>query len=56
MATVMIQCPKTGRAVSTEIETDLAQVISELTSKQAAVEASLRLIGQISQLTLLDFL
>jgi flagellar hook-associated protein 3 FlgL len=42
--------------LSKEIDTDLVQVISDLSSKQAAVEASLRLLGRTMQLTLLDFL
>lgn len=41
---------------STEIESDLARVISELSSRQAAMEASLRLMGTSSQLSLFDFL
>lgn len=42
--------------LSLEIEADLPTIISELTNKQTAVEASLRLIGKTSQLSLLDFL
>lgn len=42
--------------LSLEIEPDLATIISELANKQAAVEASLRLIGRTAQLSLLDFL
>lgn len=41
---------------STEIDADLATVISELTQRQTSIEASMRLIGQISQLTVLNFL
>ena len=44
------------QTLSEEIDADLAEVISELANKQAAVEASLRLIGQTAQLSLLDFL
>ena len=42
--------------LSTEIDTDFASVITELQQRQATVEASLRLIGQTAQLSLLDFL
>jgi flagellar hook-associated protein 3 FlgL len=41
---------------STEIEADLASVISELSGRQAAMEASLRLMGTSSQLSLFDFI
>ncbi len=44
------------RTLSTEIDADLVEAISELTSRQAAFEASLRLIGQTLQLNLLQFL
>ncbi|MGI8978888.1 MAG: hypothetical protein ACR2FY_06655 [Pirellulaceae bacterium] len=43
-------------ALSQEIDTDYASAISSLTSRQAALEASLRLSAQLSQLTLLNFL
>ena len=38
------------------IDADLATVISELTSRQASLEASLRFVGQTAQLTVLNFL
>ncbi|MCC6511755.1 MAG: hypothetical protein IT423_21825 [Pirellulaceae bacterium] len=41
---------------SNEIDTDLASVISELTSRQAALEASLQLMGSSSRLSLFDYL
>lgn len=41
---------------SLEIDADLASVISELSSRQAALEASLRLMGTSSQLSLFDFI
>ena len=43
-------------ALSVDIDTDFVQAISELTSRQAALEASLRLIGRTLRLTLLEFL
>ena len=43
-------------ALSEDIDVDLAQAISELTARQISLEASLRITGSISQLTLLDFL
>ncbi len=43
-------------SLSQEIDTDYASAISSLTSRQAALEASLRLSAQISQMTLLNFL
>lgn len=43
-------------ALSQEIDTDYASAISSLTSRQAALEATLRLSAQLSQLTLLNFL
>jgi flagellin-like hook-associated protein FlgL len=43
-------------ALSQDIDTDYAAAISELTARQAALEASLRLSAQVSQLTLLNFL
>ncbi len=42
--------------LSDEIEADLAKVISDLNQRQVSMEASLRVIGQTSQLTVLDFL
>ncbi|MEM1069113.1 MAG: flagellar hook protein [Planctomycetota bacterium] len=42
--------------LSDEIDADLATVISDLTQRQTALEASLRLMGQTSQLTILNFL
>lgn len=44
------------RMLSLEIDTDIVAAISELTGRQAAMEASLRLIGQTYQLSLLDFI
>jgi flagellin-like hook-associated protein FlgL len=43
------------RVLSLEIDTDIVAAISDLTAKQASVEASLRLIGQTFQLSLLDY-
>lgn len=42
--------------LSDEVDADLTTVISELTQRQTSLEASLRIIGQISQLTVLNFL
>lgn len=42
--------------LSNEIDADLATVISEMNSRQVALEASLRIIGQTAQLTVLNFL
>jgi flagellar hook-associated protein 3 FlgL len=42
--------------LSTEIDADLATVISSLTQRQQALEASMRIIGQTAQLTVLNFL
>lgn len=42
--------------LSEDIDADLATVITELNSRQTAMEASLRFIGQASQLTVLNFL
>ena len=39
-----------------EIEADLASVISNLQSRQAAMQASLQLMGQSSRMTLFDFI
>jgi flagellin-like hook-associated protein FlgL len=43
-------------SLSQEVDTDYASAIASLASRQAAIEASLRLAAQISQLTLLNFL
>lgn len=43
------------KSLSLEIDADMITVISELTARQASIEASLRLIGKTMQLTLLDF-
>ena len=43
-------------ALSLEIDIDLAAAISDLTTKQVAFEASLRSMGQIFQLSLLNYL
>ena len=42
--------------LSDEIDADLATVISDLSQRQLALEASMRVIGQTSQLTVLNFL
>ncbi len=42
--------------LSDEVDADLATVISELGQRQVSLEASLRIIGQTSQLTVLNFL
>ncbi|TWT79054.1 flagellar hook-associated protein FlgL [Planctomycetes bacterium CA13] len=42
--------------LSDEVDADLATVISEVNRRQIAMEASMRIIGQMSQLTLLNFL
>jgi flagellar hook-associated protein 3 FlgL len=42
--------------LSLEIDTDIVEAISELASRQAALQASLAITGRISQLTLLDYL
>jgi flagellin-like hook-associated protein FlgL len=42
--------------LSNEIDTDLASAISEMTKRQAAMQASLQLMGQTARLTLLDYL
>jgi flagellar hook-associated protein 3 FlgL len=42
--------------LSNEVEADLTTVISELSQRQVALEASMRVIGQTSQLTVLNFL
>jgi flagellar hook-associated protein 3 FlgL len=43
-------------ALSGEIDTDFVEVVSELTARQTAYQASLQLAGRTLQLTLLDFL
>lgn len=42
--------------LSTEVDADLATVISQLQQRQTSLEASLKLIGQTARLSLLDFL
>ncbi len=42
--------------LSQEIDADLTTVISDLSQRQLALEASMRVIGQTSQLTVLNFL
>jgi flagellar hook-associated protein 3 FlgL len=42
--------------LSQEIEVDFVQSVSDLTARQAALEATLRLSGQTLKMTLLDFL
>ena len=42
--------------LSDEIDADLATVISDLSARQTALEASMRIIGQTAQLTVLNFL
>lgn len=42
--------------LSDEIDADLTTVISDLNQRQVALEASMRVIGQLSQLTVLNFL
>ncbi|MFG0291003.1 MAG: flagellar hook protein [Rhodopirellula sp. JB044] len=42
--------------MSDELDADLASVISELGARQAALEASMRFIGQTSNLTVLNYL
>jgi flagellar hook-associated protein 3 FlgL len=42
--------------LSDEVDADLATVISELTQRQTALEASMRIIGQTAQLSVLNFL
>jgi flagellin-like hook-associated protein FlgL len=41
---------------SRNLDTDLAQAITDLTARQAAYEASLRLLSNSSQLTLFNYL
>ncbi len=38
------------------VDADLAKLISDLTARQAAQQASLQLLGQVSKLSLFDFL
>lgn len=42
--------------LSDELDADLATVISDLSQRQLALEASMRIIGQTAQLTVLNFL
>ncbi len=42
--------------LSDEVDADLATVISDLNNRQTALEASMRVIGQLSQLTVLNYL
>ncbi|TWU04012.1 flagellin N-terminal helical domain-containing protein [Neorhodopirellula pilleata] len=42
--------------LSDELDADLATVISELQARQAALEASMRFVGQTASLSLLDYL
>ncbi len=42
--------------LSSEIDADLPSVITELTQRQTSLEASMKLIGQTAQISLLDFL
>lgn len=41
---------------SNELDADLAKVISDLTGRQAALEASLQLMGQVTKLTLFNYI
>lgn len=43
-------------ALSLEIDTDMAKAISDLAARQANLAASLKLVGEILQLTVFDFL
>jgi len=43
-------------SLSYEINTDLAEAISNMTARQAALQASLQLMAQTSRLTILDYL
>jgi flagellar hook-associated protein 3 FlgL len=43
-------------ALSVEIDVDFVEVVSELTARQTAYQASLQLAGRTFQLTLLDYL
>lgn len=42
--------------LSNEIDADLASVISEMNQRQTALEASMRIIGQTAQMTVLNYL
>jgi flagellar hook-associated protein 3 FlgL len=42
--------------LSDELDADLATVISDLSQRQLALEASMRIIGQTAQLSVLNFL
>ncbi|GAA4457681.1 flagellar hook protein [Novipirellula rosea] len=42
--------------LSNEVDADLATVISDLSQRQLSLEASMRIIGQTSQLTVLNYL
>jgi len=44
------------KTLSLEIEVDFVQAISDMTARQASYQASLQTIGQLYQLTLLDFI
>jgi flagellar hook-associated protein 3 FlgL len=41
---------------SHELDSDLAKVISDLTGRQAALEASLQMMGQVTKLTLFNYI
>jgi flagellar hook-associated protein 3 FlgL len=41
---------------SQNLDADLASVISELTHRQAALQASIQLMGQTARMTLFDYL
>lgn len=43
-------------SLSEEIDTDLVEALSELVSRQTAYEASLRLVGNVINMSLIDFL
>lgn len=42
--------------LSNEVDADFAQVIAEMTQRQTSLDASLRLMGQASQMTVLNYL
>jgi flagellar hook-associated protein 3 FlgL len=42
--------------LSDEIDADIATVVSDMSQRQLALEASMRLIGKTSQMTVLNFL
>ena len=44
------------QTLSQEYDADLPQVISDLTARQTAYQASLQMIAQLSKMTLLDYL